>query len=90
MHSLHLTRHSAPSEVPPQVYAEVLRWMEEHDVEDIVLDANSQGYGILINPDADRIPVGLVSRDELEDARTLVEHLEMAWRVYLEGGNCTD
>lgn len=90
MQSLHLTRHSAPSEVPPQVYAEVLRWMLEHDIKDIVLDANSQGYGILIDPDPDSIPVGLVTKAELEDARTLVEHLEMAWRVYLEGGNCTD
>lgn len=88
MQDLYLTRASAPKEVPSAVYAEVLRWMEEHDVGEIVLDANAQGYGVLI--DSQCIPAGLLPHAELQDALLLVERLETAWNLYLSGANCTD
>ncbi|MER3484564.1 MAG: hypothetical protein C4332_16880 [Meiothermus sp.] len=88
MQDLYLTRASAPKEVPAAVYAEVLRWMEAHEVEQIVLDANTQGYGVLI--DSECIPVGLVPPAELQDSKLLLEHLELAWNLYLSGANCTD
>jgi hypothetical protein len=88
MKDLHLTRSSAPAEVPAPVYAEVLRWMEAHEVEEIVLDVNHQGYGVVI--DAECIPVGLVPHAELQDPKLLLEHLELAWSLYLSGANCTD
>ncbi|MBF6594408.1 MAG: hypothetical protein IVW51_08170 [Thermaceae bacterium] len=88
MQDLYLTRTSAPKEVPVAVYAEILRWMEEHQVERIMLDANTQGYGVLI--DSECIPVGLVPHAELQDPKGLVERLEIAWNLYLSGANCTD
>ncbi len=88
MQDLYLTRASAPKEVPAAVYAEILRWMEEHQVERIMLDANAQGYGVMI--DTHCVPVGLLSYDELQDPKGLVERLETAWNLYLSGANCTD
>jgi hypothetical protein len=72
-----------PAEVPPEVFARVLGWMQEKGVGEVWLEPVGEGYGVRFNLYLPS-PGAYLPASALCDAEAFLETLEEALNIYYE------